>query len=142
MEMMGNYTNVKIHVCMFTHVGISKWCVFEGLLSLVSPALPDSPNLSKFSMLLMFFMKIRLNLFNEDIGDWFGVHKSTVCRNFHHVLDVMTLKTAFLVKWPDLPTDDAYSFSTKGKKQLKKVDIDWSRELSFVRIHVEHVIRM
>ena len=26
---------------------------------------------------------------------------------------------------------------TKGKKQLEKVDVDWSRELSLVRIHVE-----
>ncbi len=29
---------------------------------------------------------------------------------------------------------------TKGKKQLEKVEIDWSRELSLVRIHVERVI--
>ena len=29
---------------------------------------------------------------------------------------------------------------TKGKKQLEKVELDWSRELSIVRIHVERVI--
>ncbi len=29
---------------------------------------------------------------------------------------------------------------TRGKKQLEKADIDWSRELSLVRIHVERVI--
>ena len=29
---------------------------------------------------------------------------------------------------------------TKGKKQLDKVDIDWSRELSLVWIHVERII--
>ena len=29
---------------------------------------------------------------------------------------------------------------TRGKKQLQKVDVDWSRELSVVRIHVERVI--
>lgn len=29
---------------------------------------------------------------------------------------------------------------TRGKKQLEKKDIDWSRELSMVRIHVERVI--
>ena len=29
---------------------------------------------------------------------------------------------------------------TKGKKQLDKVEVDWSRELSMVRIHVERVI--
>ena len=29
---------------------------------------------------------------------------------------------------------------TKGKKQLEKVEVDWSRELSTIRIHVERVI--
>ena len=29
---------------------------------------------------------------------------------------------------------------TKGKRQLKKVQVDWSRELSIVRIHSERVI--
>ena len=29
---------------------------------------------------------------------------------------------------------------TKGKKQVEKVQLDWSRELSLVRIHVERVI--
>ena len=29
---------------------------------------------------------------------------------------------------------------TKGKKQLEKLQVDWSRELSIVRIHVERVI--
>ena len=29
---------------------------------------------------------------------------------------------------------------TRGKSQLEKVDVDWSRELSLVRIHVERVI--
>ena len=29
---------------------------------------------------------------------------------------------------------------TKGKKQLEKQEVDWSRELSVVRIHVKRVI--
>ena len=29
---------------------------------------------------------------------------------------------------------------TKRKKQLEKIDVEWSRELSIVRIHVERVI--
>ena len=29
---------------------------------------------------------------------------------------------------------------TRGKTQLEKVQVDWSRELSIVRIHVERVI--
>ena len=29
---------------------------------------------------------------------------------------------------------------TRGKNQLEKMEVDWSRELSIVRIHVERVI--
>ena len=29
---------------------------------------------------------------------------------------------------------------TRGKAQLEKVEVDWSRELSIIRIHVERVI--
>ena len=29
---------------------------------------------------------------------------------------------------------------TQGKEQLEKVQVDWSRELSLVRTHIEHVI--
>ena len=52
----------------------------------------------------MFFMKIRLNLFDEDIGYRFGVHPSTVSRKFHRVLDVIAARTAHLIKWPDRDT--------------------------------------
>lgn len=31
----------------------------------------------------------------------FGVHPSTVSRNFHRILDVMFVKTAELIKWPE-----------------------------------------
>ena len=56
------------------------------------------------SMLIMFFMKLRLNLFDEDIGYRFGVHPSTVSRNFHRVLDVVAARTTHLIKWPDRDT--------------------------------------
>lgn len=78
--------------------------VFKSLLDLVSSALPDSIKLTKLSMVMMFFLKMRLNLFDEDIAERFGVHKSTVSRNFHRVLDVMAVKTAHLLKWPDRET--------------------------------------
>ena len=29
---------------------------------------------------------------------------------------------------------------TKGKRQLEKIEVDWSREISLVRIHVERII--
>ena len=33
-------------------------------------------------------------------------------------------------------------YTTRGKNQLEKVEVDWSRELSIVRIHVERVIEV
>ena len=52
-------------------------------------------------MLIMFFLKIRLSLFDEDIAYRFRVHPSTVSRNFHRVLDVAAAKAAALIKWPE-----------------------------------------
>lgn len=71
---------------------------------MVAPALPNSPRLTKLKMVIMFFLKVRLSLYDEDIADRFGVHSSTVSRNFHRVLDVMAVKTAHLIKWPDRET--------------------------------------
>ena len=55
-------------------------------------------------MFLMFFLKLRLNLLDEDLAFRFGIHSSTVSRNFHQVLNVMAVKTAYLIKWPDRDT--------------------------------------
>ena len=88
---------------LLNHLGISQWCVFKGLFDLVAPALPESPTLTKLTMVIMFFLKIRLGLYDEDIGDRFGIHPSTVSRNFR-VLDVMAIKTSHLIKWPDRDT--------------------------------------
>ena len=89
---------------MIFFIGIHDWTTFEALFNLVKPALPDSPKLSKFDMITMFLAKLRLNLFDEDIASRFGVHQSTVSRNFLRVLDVMVVKTAHLIKWPDRDT--------------------------------------
>ncbi len=62
--------------------------------------MPNS-KLSPFEIIVMFFMRIRLNLVEEDIGYRFGVHQSTVSRNFYKVLDVMDVKLSHLIKWPE-----------------------------------------
>lgn len=232
--------------------GIPTWVIFNGLLSLVNSSLPPTPRskLSTFEMVVMFFMKIRLNLYDDDLAYRFSVHRTTVSRNFHKVLEVLDVKLSHLIKWPDRETlretipssfrrffkaccviidcteifieqpsnllaraqvwssykhhstvkfligitpqgtisyvsrcaggrisdkeiversnlidfllpgdiiiaDRGFTCSdyarmvyaeikippfTKGKKQLEKVEVDWSRELSTVRIHVERVI--
>ena len=82
-------------------IGLHEWKVFEALYKLVEIYLPESPKLSKFSLLVMFLMKLRLNLFDDDLAYRFGVHHSTVSRNFHRVLDVMAVRTEHLIKWPE-----------------------------------------
>ena len=89
---------------MTLYLGIHEWCVFQALLNLVSPHLSEGQKLTKFQMVLMFLMKLRLNLFDEDLAHRFGIHQSSVSRNFHRVLDVMFTCTSSLVKWPDRET--------------------------------------
>ena len=85
------------------YTGLPNWTVFKAVLDLVVASLPRMPNskLSPFEIIVMFFMKIRLYLVEEDIGYRFGVHQTTVSRNFHEVLDVMDAKLSHLIKWPD-----------------------------------------
>ena len=83
------------------YTALPNWIIFKAVFDLVSPSLPTSPN---FQMIIMFLMKLRLNLFDEDIGYCFSVHCTTVSRNFHKVLDVMDVKLSHLIKWPDRET--------------------------------------
>ena len=92
-------------------LGIHDWCVFYALLNLITPALPDGLKLSKFQMVMMFFLKIRLSLYDEDIAYRFGVHVSTVSRNFHRVLDIMFVYTSGLARQRNAPLDNAFKFS-------------------------------
>ena len=54
--------------------------------------------LNTFEMLAVFFMRIRLNLYEEDIAYRFDVHRTTVSRCFYRLLDVMHAKTVSLDK--------------------------------------------
>lgn len=65
------------------------------------PHLHPHNKISKFSAVIMFLMKLRLNLLDEDIAFRFCVHQSTVSRNFHDVLNVAAMKTSFLIQWPE-----------------------------------------
>ncbi|KAL5486606.1 hypothetical protein EMCRGX_G019109 [Ephydatia muelleri] len=71
------------------YTGLPDWTVFSGLLMLVAPAFPEktSSKLSAFQRILMFLMKVRLNLHDEDLAYRFNVNNSTVSCNFHRVLD-------------------------------------------------------
>ena len=74
--------------------------LFSAFYDLVSPYLSMRTKLPKLSLVIMFFMKLRLNLFDEDIGHRFGVHLTTISRNFHRVINIASAKTLFLIRWP------------------------------------------
>jgi len=82
-------------------IGFPEWYIFQAFFELIIPYLPSKSKLTKLSQVLMFLMKLRSNLLDDDIGVRFGIHKSTVSRNFHRVLDVAYAKTAFLMHWPE-----------------------------------------
>ena len=77
-----------------------EWIIFEALKDLVESHVQLGLKLSKFTMILMFPMKLRLNLPDCVIAYQFGIHVSTVSRKFHKILDVMYTSTSDYVKWP------------------------------------------
>ena len=94
----------KFIILYYPYIGIHEWCVFQVLLNLIAPTLPEGKKLSKFQMVIMFFLKICLSLCDEDIACRFRVHASTVSRNFHRVLDILTIYTTGFIRWPDRET--------------------------------------
>ena len=85
------------------YVGFPEWVTFSAFVDLLKPSLSGHHyKLPMLTLIFMFLMKLRLNLFDEsDIAYRFGVHQSTVSRNFHRILDIAVTKTNFLIKWPE-----------------------------------------
>ena len=88
------------------YTGLPNRTVFNAVMTLILPSLTSTSNskLSTFEMVVLFFMRIRLNLHEEDIGYRFGIHHTTVSQCFHKVLNVMHVKLSHLIKWPDRDT--------------------------------------
>ena len=49
------------------HIGFSDWVIFSAFIELINPELKTRCKLPNLALIIMFFMKIRLNLFNEAI---------------------------------------------------------------------------
>ena len=88
------------------YTGLPNWTIFYAVMALVSPSPPKMPNsqLNTIEMLAIFFMRIRLNVYEEDIAYRFDVHRTTVSQCFYRVLDVMHAKLFHLIKWPERET--------------------------------------
>lgn len=112
----------KIKLNFYT--GIETWTTFAALLTLITKCLSTNAN-SKITVaqqLLLFLMKLRLNLANQDLAYRFRVSTSTVSSTFHKILDIMAVKTASLIHWPTPPTLHL-SMPTAFRKYFKKCAI-------------------
>ena len=57
--------------------------------------------LTLFQSFVMTLIKFRLNLGDQDLAYRFGVNQSTVTRQIHKWIDILYVRLAPLVKWPD-----------------------------------------
>lgn len=73
------------------------------VFSFVCDFVTHSPRskLSKWQEFIMVMMRLRLNMSIQDIGYRFDVSTSSVSRIFHKWIDVMYIRLAFLIRWPD-----------------------------------------
>ena len=81
--------------------------------------------LSKFYAFIATLMKLRLSLYDQDIAYRFGVHQTTISRNFRRWIDVMFIRLKPLIKWPgreELRKTMPLDFKTNFKKCVVIID--------------------
>lgn len=85
------------------YTGLPSYATFKMLADEVGQHLNRSKKykLSVEDEFLMFLVKLRLNLLNEDIAFRFGVDASTVSNKFHKWLNLCYTHLGGLVMWPD-----------------------------------------
>ena len=84
------------------YTGLPCFSILMVVFNFVSPHVKhdDRHSLSRFEQFIATLMKLRLNLFDQDLAYRFGVHQSTISRNFKRWLDVMYVRLKPLIKWP------------------------------------------
>ncbi|XP_065103380.1 uncharacterized protein [Paramisgurnus dabryanus] len=85
------------------YTGIPGFAIFQVLLSHVIQFLPgkDKRQLTCFQMLLLTFMRLRLDLPIQHIAHLFNVDRSTVSTAFKQTVSVLYSRLSPLVHWPD-----------------------------------------
>ena len=91
-----NQTKVKFYT------GLPSFATLMVMLEFVAPYVPSTRCvLPMFQQFLMILMKLRLNLADQDWAYRFGVHQSTVSRNFRKWIDVLYGRLHPLILWPE-----------------------------------------
>lgn len=85
------------------YTGLPSFATLMVLLSHLLPFLPQGNRrlLSPFQMLMVTFMRLRLNLPVQHIAHLFKVHRTTISSTFAETLSVMYNRFSNLVHWPD-----------------------------------------
>ena len=84
------------------YTGLTNWRILFVVFTFVQSHIAASrhTSLSPFQQLLLTLMRLRLSLSVQDLGYRFGIHKSTVCRIFSNILEVLFVRLKCLIVWP------------------------------------------
>lgn len=92
--------NDQIKVKFYT--GLPYFALLKIIFDFVAPFVPSTRSkFPKFQQFLMVLMKLRLNVADQDLGYRFGIHQSTVSRNFRKWIDVLHDRLNPLILWPE-----------------------------------------
>ncbi|XP_072219756.1 uncharacterized protein [Leuresthes tenuis] len=84
------------------YTGLPSYATFQVLLCYVTPFLPrGETELTHFQMVLLIFMRLRLDLPMEHISHVFGVPPQTATAAFDDTVSVLYARLSLLVHWPD-----------------------------------------
>lgn len=85
------------------YTGLPDYCTLDVLYKYIEPYIPhhSSSVLSKFQQLVLALIKLRLNLSHIDLGQKFGLNKSSSSRIFLNMIDVLHFRLSPLVYWPE-----------------------------------------
>ena len=83
------------------YTGLSAWGIFEHLLSYLSPEVKIGRCLSAREEFFLTLTKLRLNLMFVDLAQRFGISVGTASNIFNKWLEVMFVRMAFLIVWPE-----------------------------------------
>lgn len=87
------------------YTGLPTWSLLNNFFEMVKEFLPNHFNskLTRFQMLALTLMKLRLNLSFIDLGYRFGIDETTASRYFHRCIFILfkLFNNSKLVHWPD-----------------------------------------
>eukprot|EP00794_Sanderia_malayensis_P002557 gene2557-2953_t len=137
------------------YTGLPSYDILQTTFDFVKPdADGKSSALQTFQQFILVLMKLRLNVPHQDLAYRFGISVPTVSRIFNKWMNILDRKLSPIISWPDredlwrtMPKCFRYSFAelaipafTRGKDQLDPIDVEKTRGIANVRIHVERVI--